>query len=160
MCTDLTAFGLYSPRSRFSHTDLLQFSAIRESAVVRDYACQIGSKCRNVNIYVQISICMPRSKYKCRNVNIYLHLQYMHVSTVCKNICPNRCMDLALYCLVLMYFSAYISRLQCRHILMQMNWPVSREKRKRGCTNQKHGGSMDSKCWCLFRFSCPCDTRR
>ena len=32
-------------------------------------ACQIGSKCRNVNIYVQISIYMSRSKTKCRNVN-------------------------------------------------------------------------------------------
>lgn len=63
-------------------------------------ACQIGSKCRNVNIYVQISIFMSKSKNKCQ----YLPPLAIFVSTNYKNICPNQCMQLVLYCLVLMYF--------------------------------------------------------
>ena len=58
--------------------------------------------CSNFDMYAQIQKQM--SKYQ------YLSPLAIYVSTVCKNIYPNRCMDLVLYCLVLMYFSTYIYR--------------------------------------------------
>ena len=69
----------------------------------RAYACQIGSKCPNVNIYVEnfdiyveVPIYMSKSQYIHPNVNIYVQLQYM-----CQQF-TKYLSNLVLYCLVLM----------------------------------------------------------
>ena len=42
------------------------YQLVRELALEdATYACQIGSKCPNVNTHVQISICMSESQNKC-----------------------------------------------------------------------------------------------
>ena len=63
---------------------------------------------------------MSESQNERRNVNIYVQLQYM-CPQFTKYMSKSTYGDLRLYCLVLMYFSTYISWMQFRDIFRRAN---------------------------------------